>query len=249
MMQRTLLATLGIVFLIGCGGGSAAAPKAPRYHYDEVHIAQFSLAEKESVLNAQNEYQRSRAELMKAEAEYKETKTKLAVTKNERKQALLAEQSAAQEKKAANDSGDMNRINRATRNQRVSELSRRASDDKVAYTKAHRKYLKKWIRYRQEEAYFREARYEYAKAKLGQAKNIAPKGVKYERFKKQSDDHSRRTQKAKLTADKLMQKATASKKLWKGRLKEAEKAKGIPKAPTPKTAPAKAAPKPATKAS
>lgn len=213
--------------LLACGGGGGeSGPTRLSHHYDEVHIAQFSLEEKSTVLSAQNEYQRARAEQMKAEVELKESKTQLQVAKNERKQALLAEKSAAQEKKAANDSGDMNRTNRATKDQRIAELERRASDDKVTYIKKHQKHLKKLVRYRQEETYHREARYEYEKAKLGQAKNIAPKGVKYENYKGQVDLRSRRAQKAKLASEQSKQKATETKKVWQGRLQEVKQAKG-----------------------
>lgn len=212
--------------LLSCGGGGASGPTTLRHHYDEVHIAQFSLEEKSTVLNAQNDYQRARAEQMKAESELKEHKTKQQVAKNERKQALLSEESAAQEKKAAEDSGDMNRSNRATRDQRVAELERRAADDKVAYLSAQGKYLKKLVRYREEETYHREARYEYQKAKLGQAKNIAPKGVKYDNYKGQVEDRSKRSQRARLTSDQAKQKALAAKKTWDGRLQEVKRAKG-----------------------
>ncbi len=212
--------------LLACGGGGANGPTTLRYHYDEVHIAQFSLEEKSTVLSAQNDYQRARAEQMKAESERKENKTKQQVAKNERKQALLSEKSAAQEKSAADDSGDMNRTNRATRDQRVAELERRAADDKVAYLSAHGKYLTKLVRYREEETYHREARYEYQKAKLGQAKNIAPKGVKYDNYKGQVDDRSKRSQTARLGSDQAKQKALAAKKIWEGRLQEVKRAKG-----------------------
>ncbi len=213
--------------LPACGGSTANGPTSLKWHYDEVHIAQFSLEEKSTVLSAQNEYQRARAELMKAESDLRESKTALQVAKNERKQALLAEKSAAQEKSAADASGDMNRTNRATKDQRVAELERRATDDKVAYVKSNRSYLKKLVRYRQEETYHRESRYEYEKAKLGQAKNIAPKGINYDNYKGQADERSRRAQKAKLLSEQAKTKATSAKKVWEGRLQEVKQAKGL----------------------
>jgi len=239
-MTRFAFHLLSVSFLSGslllaCGGGAANGPSALQHRYDEVHIAQFSLEEKSAVLNAQNEYQQARAELMKAESELKESKTKQQVATNERKQAILAEKSASQEKKAANDSGDMNRTNRATKDQRVAELERRAADDKVAYMGRHRKYLKKLVRYRQEETYHREARWEYEKAKLGQAKNIAPKGINYDNYKGQADTRSRQAQKAKLQADEAKKKALAAEKVWKGRLQEVQQAKGGPSSDTTKT--------------
>lgn len=230
-MNRTFSQFLSISVLstslfLGCGGGGAQGPTTLRYHYDEVHIAQFSLEEKSTVLSAQNEYQRARAEQMKVESELTEGRTAIKVAQNERKQAMLAEKSAGQEKSAATASGDMNRINRATRDQRAAELERRAADDKVTYLKTHQKYLKKLLRYRQEETYHREARYEYEKAKLGQAKNIAPKGIKYEDYKGQVDERSRRSQKAKLQSEQAKQRSVEAERSWKARIKEVEQAKG-----------------------
>ncbi len=234
MMLRTLprfasASLLGASLVLGaaCGGGSANGPTSLKFHYDEVHIAQFSLEEKSTVLGAQNDYQRARQEQMKAESELRESKTQLQVAKNERKQALLAEKSAEQEKRAADNSGDMNRSNRATKDQRIAELERRAADDKVAYLGKHRSYLKKLVRYRQEETYHRQARHEYEKAKLGKEKNIAPKGVNYDNYKGQVDERSRRAQKAKLLSEQAKQRAGESKKVWDGRLQEVKQAKGI----------------------
>lgn len=226
MTRFHLIVPLALVALMACGGGSAAGPKPLMYHYDEVYIAQVSMDKKAGVLEAQNEYQRARAEQMKADSDLSETKTKLSVAKNERKQAVLSEESASQEKQAADSSGDMTRINQAARNMRVAELTRRAADDKVTYIKASRAYLKKLLRYRQEETYHREARYEHAKAKLGQENNIAPKGVRYENYPGQTEQRSRSAQKArqKYAADK--QKADDAKKAWQARIKEAKAAAG-----------------------
>lgn len=215
------------LLLFACGGSGRPAPKPLQYHYDEVYIAQFSLEEKSTVLKSQNEYQMARAEQMKAESDLNESKTKLNVAKNERKQALLSEQSALQEKQAADKSGDMTRINRAAKEMRIAELMRRAADDKVTYIKANRKYLSKLVRYQKEETFHREARYEHEKARLGQSKNIAPKGVKYENFKGQTDKRSRLAQKARQELQRDKQKSDEAKKVWQGRVKEADTAKGV----------------------
>jgi len=212
--------------LLACGGGAANGPKSLTWHYDEVHIAQFSLEEKATVLTAQNEFQRARAEQMKVESDLDESKTTLQVAKNEGKQAKIAEQSAAQEKSAADASGDMNRSNRAAHDQRVAELQRRAADAKVKYIKAQRKYLGKVLKYRREETYHKEARYEYQKAQLGQSKNIAPKGVNYANYKAQVDERSRRAQKAQLASEQEKKRFSDAKSNWERQVKEAEKAKG-----------------------
>jgi hypothetical protein len=120
----------------------------------------------------------------------------------------------------------MTRINAAARSSRVAELTRKAADQKVTYLKATQSYLKKLVRYQQEETYHREARYEHAKAKLGQSKNIAPKGVNYQNFPGQTETHSRRAQAARQKFAQDKQKADEAKKAWQASLKEAEKASG-----------------------
>ena len=226
MTGTKLLMLAAFSLALACGGGAAPGPKPLRFHYDEVYIAQLSMAAKASVLNAQNDYQRARAEQMKAKSDLSESKTTLGVAKNQRKQAVLSEQSAGQEKQAADSSGDMTRINSAARDVRVAELSRRAAEGKVSYLKSWRKYLNKLVRYRQEETLHREARYEHEKAKLGQANNIAPKGVRYENFPVQTEERSRRSQRARQKYQQDKQKSDEAKKNWQALVKEAERAKG-----------------------
>jgi hypothetical protein len=229
-MIRSVLAALVVSLTIGCGGGGIPAPKPLKLHYDEVYIAQFSLEEKSEILKAQNEYHRARAEQMKAEAELSEIATKIKVAQNERKQSALAEQSAKTELKSAEQSGDMNRVNAEMRNVRAAELERKAADDKIAALKARHKYLKLYVHYATEETYHREARFELAKATLGNKKNIAPKGFKYSNYKKQVDDRSRLAQKSKHRAKQEEQKSKEKHKIWQARVKEAQKAKGVPSA-------------------
>jgi hypothetical protein len=226
MTGPKLLVLLALSLCLACGGGAAPGPKPLRHHYDEVYIAQLSMEAKSNVLKSQNDFQRARAEQMKAESDFSESKTKLGVSKNERKQAKLSEQSAGQEKQAADASGDMTRINRAARDLRVAEVARRAADGKVSYLKSWRKYLKRLVRYSKEETLHREARYEHEKAKLGQANNIAPKGVRYENFPGQTEDRSRRSQKARQKSQQDKQKSDEAKKTWQALVKEAERAKG-----------------------
>ncbi len=236
MMIRSFTLSAIATLLLSCGGSAAPGPTTLQWRYDEVYIAQLSLEEKATVLKAQNEYQRARAQQMKAEADLNENNTKLQISQNEQKQGLLSEKSANQEKSAAESSGDMNRINLAAKASRIAVLARRASDEKISYLRAQRDYLKKYLRYCQEETYHREARYEHEKARLGKANNIAPKGVQYDKFQGQTADRSRRSQIAKQRAKQLAKKAEAAKKNWKKRLAEVDQARGVPAKVTPSKA-------------
>lgn len=227
-MIRSALVLLISTIAIACGGGAPAGPSSLSWHYDEVYIAQLSLDEKAKVLASQNDFQRARAEQMKAEADLSESGTKLEVSKNEQKQSLLSERSATQEKKAAEDSGDMTRVNQASKAMRIAELTRRAADEKVSYIKANRSYLKKYVYFCKEETYHREARYEHEKARLGQSNNIAPKGVDYDKFAGQTAERSKRSQIAKQRAKDEKKKAEAAKAIWNKRVQDSNQARGIP---------------------
>lgn len=227
-MNRLISLAFPVAFAVSaCGGGGPEGPKPLSHHFDEMYIAQVELGEKEAVLRAQNEYQKARAAHMKAQADHKESKTLLGVAKNERKQALIEEQSAQQKYKAADDSGDMTRVNAAKASLRSAEMARRAADDKVDALVAHRKYLKKYMAYTEEEMYAQEAKFELAKARLAQQKNIRPKGFEFSVYKEQADKRSQRAQRAKLLADREREKAKAAKATWQTRKKEADRAGGV----------------------
>ncbi|MBL4636619.1 MAG: hypothetical protein JKY56_22395 [Kofleriaceae bacterium] len=232
MIRFALVSIFVVSTALACGASSPAGPSALSWHYDEVYIAQLSLDEKAKVLSAQNLYQRARAEQMKAAADLSESSTELNVSKNEQKQSLLSERSASQQKKAAEDSGDMTRINQASKAMRIAELTRRSADEKISYLNANRKYLQKYLLYCQEETYHREARYEHEKAKLGQSKNIAPKGIQYDKFSGQTAQRSKQSQIAKQRAKNEKQKADQVKAVWQKRVQETNQSRGVPSSST-----------------
>ncbi|HLU67777.1 MAG TPA: hypothetical protein VKZ63_15945 [Kofleriaceae bacterium] len=220
------------VCLIACGGGGDPGPGPLKHHLDEQYIAAIPLEEKNAMLEAQNEYHRAKAAKMKAEADYNDAGTQLDIGKNEVKQAKLDRDSAQAKKKAAEESGDQNRINLAKRDERVASLQVTAAEKKVSALEARRTWLKKLLRYHEENTYAAEARYELAKANLAKAKNISPKGFAHQPFVEQQEDRSRRAQRAKLIADQERDKFMAKKKEWEAQKREADQARGIDTAAT-----------------
>lgn len=210
-----------------CGGGGDEAPGPLKVHLDEAYIAQVPLDQKTAMLQAQNNYQRAKAENMKAEADYKEAGTQLDIAKNEKKQAELERQSAQRKKKDADDSGDQNRVNLAMRDVHVGDLAVQAADKKVKAAEAHRQYLKKWVRYTEENVYAAEARYELSKAKLAQSKNISPKGFKVKDYVDQETDRSHRAQRAKLISDRERDKWNQKQKDYLASQKQVDQARGV----------------------
>lgn len=208
--------------LLACGGGGDPGPRPLSHHFDDMHIAAVPIAEKQSVIEAQNAYATAKMERAKAEADYNESATKLSVAENEREQALLAEKSARTEKKAADDSNDLTRINAAAAELHRAELARKAADEKVSWLKVYREYLKKWLRYTEEAMYAAEAKYELAKARIAQKKNIRPKGFDPAVFETQYKERSERAQRARAQAMQIKQKADAKKKQWEAMVKAAQ---------------------------
>lgn len=209
-----------------CGGGGDPGPQPLRYTLDDMHIAQVPIEEKRSVIEAQQAHSVARMQHAKAMADHDDIGTQLDVAKNEQKQAILEEKSADRKLKAANDSGDLNRVNSAKRELRASELSRKAIDEKVGYLKELRNYYKKLVRATKEEMYHQEARYELAKAQLAKRKNIRPRDFEYAKYEEQSRDRARRSQRAQQEAKQELSKADARKKKWKGLEKESQRMRG-----------------------
>jgi hypothetical protein len=209
-----------------CGGASDPKPMPVKKHFDDMHIAQVEIAEKQNVVQAQNDFSIAKMEHAKAEADFNEVRTKIKIAENERDQALLSEKSAGHEKKSADDSSDMNRVNSAMRSKRAAELSRKAADEKVSYLKEYRNYLQKHMLYTEWNRYAAEARFELAKAKVAQAKNIRPKDFEIADYEKQYKQRADGAKKAHSKAETAKKKAETKKKKWQALVNEANKAGG-----------------------
>ena len=197
---RLLFSASLLALLWACGGGGNPGPKPLSHHFDDMYIARVPMEEKQSIIDAQNEYSKAKMEHAEAEAGANDVGTKMEVAKNERQQAMLDEKSAKTKEKSANDSGDMTRVNTAKGELRSAELGRRAADQKIEALKAKRDYLKLLLRYTLENMYAMEAKYELAKARVAKNKNIRPKNFKVSYYEKQASARSRSAQKAAVAA-------------------------------------------------
>jgi hypothetical protein len=214
MTRFTSLVSASFLLAAACGGGGPSRPKPLKTTFDESFLDAIAYEKKEPLFKTQNDFQRARAKFREAESQLAEARTMVNVAKNERKKAILDEKSAKEQKKTAESSNDMNKINPANKDHRVAELARRAADEKVAAREAEVKYLKYFTLYAEEEMYHQEARLQLERAKAARANNIQPKGFKYDPFEEQVRDRSKRAQRAKLLADREKQKADAKKAKW-----------------------------------
>jgi hypothetical protein len=191
-----------VIALAACGGPSDSPPGPLPKHFDDMYIAAIPLDQKQSVVQTQNDWSIAKMEQAKAEADFNETTTQLQIARNDRQQAHLQVDSAVSQKKSAEASADLNRINNAQKDLHTAEDTQKAALERVKYLEAYRNYMQQYVRYTQENTYWHEAQYEQAKAKLAQGNNIAPKNVNYSDYPSQLEQRQKRTQSAKEKAEK-----------------------------------------------
>jgi hypothetical protein len=201
VLSLVLFMVLGLGLGAGCGGSSDGPPPPLGRHFDDSFIAAIPVDQQSEVLKAQGDYNMATREKAKAEADLREQKLQLDVARNEARAAKLDLDSANSRLKGAEQSADQNRINDATREKRGAELSRNAADERVKYYSAYGAWLQKLLRYTQENAYWREAQYELAKARLAQKNNIAPAGFNYDNYVQQEAQRAKRVDSAKSKAE------------------------------------------------
>jgi hypothetical protein len=221
-------ASAALLVFGACGGASDSPPGPLAKHFDDMYIATVPPGQKPQVVQTQNDWQVARMENAKADADLAESATQLSVAQNDQKAAQLGIDSAASNKKAAESSADTNRVNQANRDMHVAESMAKAANARVAYIQAYINYLRVAQRHAQENMYWREAQYEVAKAQVGQANHIAPKGVEYDAFGKQVDERSKRTTSSKEKLDAEKQRAMTARENWMRAQETADREFGRP---------------------
>jgi hypothetical protein len=191
-----------------------------------MYIAAIPLDQKKDVVQTQQDWNIARMENANADSQVKESDNQLHQARNDQKATRLAIDSAVSAKKSADASADMNRINQAVKDLNAAQDLGKAADARVKYLETYQNYLKRYLRYTQENMYWREAQFEQAKAQLAKANNIAPKGVVYDSFPKQLDERQKRTQSAKEKAEGDKQKVVSVRDNWLKIQDQADKENG-----------------------
>ena len=179
--------------VVACGGPSEEKPPVPLdKHFDDMYIAQVPLDQKQDVIKTQNDWSIAKMEAAKSEADYNDSAANLEVAKNDAKTAHTGVDSALAMKNSAQKSGDMNRINQSTKDERVAEDQAKAADQHAAFFDRYREFLRIDWRHKQAVMYWRESQYEVAKAAVAQKSGKAIQNIKYEWFPGQEQDRSKR---------------------------------------------------------
>lgn len=229
MRALSKIFAIAVVSIVAACGGSSEPPPTPlSRHFDDMYIAAIPLDQKQSVVQTQNDWSVAKMENAKAEADFNETTSQLAIVRNEQKASRLSIDSAIANKKSAEASADNNRINQAQVELRNAELLGKAADARVKYYETYRAFLKrKWI-YTQENMYWRESQYELAKSQLAQKNNIAPKNVTYDWFPKQESERAKRAAAQRDKAEAEKQRAQNARETWQKAQQTADQSTGKP---------------------
>jgi hypothetical protein len=224
--MRGILTFVCLIGLVAACGSSDNPPGPLSKHFDEMYIAALPLDQKATVVSSQQNWNVARMENANADAQVKEADSQLHQARNDQKASRLAMDSAASNKKSADTSADMNRINQAAKDQATANDVGKAADARVKYLETYRSYLGRYLRYTQENMYFREAEFEQAKAQLAKTNNIAPKGVTYESFPKQLDERKSRTDSAKSKSESAKASVSSQRDNWLHIQENADKENG-----------------------
>jgi hypothetical protein len=208
-----LILSSSLVFAFGCGA-SDEPPKPLASHYDDMYIAGVPLDQKQSMIQTQQDWNVARMQNANADAQEKEAESQLHQAHNDSKATALGVDSATSNKKSADASGDMNRVNQATKDLNTARDLAKAADARVHYLEAYVHYMRRYVRWTQENMYFREAQFESAKAQVGQKNNIAPKGVVYDSFGKQTENREHRTSSSKSTYEGMRHDTENARDNW-----------------------------------
>lgn len=234
-----------------CGGASDPPPAPLARHFDDMYIAAIPLDQKQAVVTTQNDWAVAKMQRAKAEADLGEAGTLLEVARNDAKNAHNDTDSAVKTKKAADQSGDQNRIGEAVKELQGVELGAKAADERVRYLTSYRQWLARGVRFAEEQMYWRESQYELAKAKVAKTGSIAPKGFAFEHYVAQEAARGKRVTGARAKADAAKARAVADRDRWLKLQAEADKARGrttevrdpmAPVAPPPPASPPAAPP-------
>ena len=225
--MRGILSFVCLIGIVAAGCGSSDEPPKPlANHFQDMYIAALPLDQKTSVVNAQQAWNVAQMENANADAQLKEADSQLHQAHNDQKAAAIAVDSAQSNKKSADSSKDMNRINQATKDLATAQDVGKAAAARVTYIETYVRYLRRFQRYTQENMYFREAEYEAAKAQLAKTNNIMIKDVKYEQFPKQQDDRRGRAESAKGKAESAKANVSSQRDNWLHIQEQADKENG-----------------------
>ena len=123
-----------VCFSIVCACGSSDKPPGPLgTHFDEMYIAAIPLDQKQNVVQTQQDWNIARMDNANADAQMKELDSQLHQARNDQKASRLAIDSAVSNKKSADASADMNRINQSVKDLNTAQDLGKAADARVNY--------------------------------------------------------------------------------------------------------------------
>lgn len=224
------LAWIALAALVtACGGTSGTTrPRPLQYHFKEKHLLEAPAESKNDMKAALLAYSRAKQDSKKAESDHASSKRELDAARAEASRAHGKKESADSQREAAeNTENNFQQLNRATRDQRVAEVTARAADQKVKMVEAQRSFLEKWVAYTRENVFAAEARYELEKAKVARANNIAPPDFAYQAYVDQYEQRRKKADQLRGAADGQKDSWLAEQKEYQARRRDENEARGI----------------------
>jgi len=214
-MRRLIKPILFAVLATLAACGPSDDPPGPlTSHYPDMAIVRIPMDQRGDVIQAQQDFNVAQMEEANAEARVFDAQTKLNEAVNDAKTTHIGVDTAANNKKAAEATGDMNAVKQRDKELQTARDLDGAAQARVHYLEAYITYLNRFVRWTQEKKYQREAQYEVAKAQLGQRNNIAPQGVVYDVFPRQVAERQHRVETAKLKTEDLKHEAERQRTVW-----------------------------------
>lgn len=218
-MRSTLFIPLA---LAACGGGSALAPL--EHSFDDAHLAQVPIDDKQTVLAASSAVSRAEMELDAAEAALTDAKGELRFSESRLKQARLESGARADQKSASDERYNTAKTNAAGVEVQGAHRLERIADARVAYGRANVEAKKHSLREAIATLNAAEARRELEEARAADRHGISPPGPSIAKLEKQLETRLTTRDRERDAAEKSAQNALAVKAEWE-ELKAASEAR------------------------
>lgn len=161
-------------FLLAGLSVGAACSSGPKYHVNDVVLADVPLSQKQGVLGAEAEIDRAKEEIGKAQADVAADDRDISVAQAERSQVKMEGAKVGADVRLARRGQDLNRIDAAKGEAAAVNSEQRISEAKINWLRSRRDYHQHLVEVAQLHRTAAEQRKELEKARLAQATNKRP---------------------------------------------------------------------------
>jgi hypothetical protein len=182
--------------------GLLACSSGLKYTVDDNAIANVAVSDRKAALDAQNEINQAKAESQKADSDLQRCEGERSMADKDYSSAKINADKAADGQKLAEQSHDINQMNRANREKEVAQAGISAAEAKQTWLNKRRKALKLAKDAADKHLLASQAKYELEKARIAQQKGIKPStDFDVQRFDAQYQEAQKEFESSKRDAD------------------------------------------------